>query len=282
MTLPTFIHIGPGRTATTMFYEAFVEHPEICMSRIKETEYFSTQYFGGTVRYETFFDHCAGAKAVGEISNDYFYVPEAPERIAAMLPQVKLITVLRNPFERIRSVYVYFQRYGKISPQMSFDGALRAHGELVDLNLYSVCLRRFQARFSEERLLVSFYDDLLTDPQATMQDVLRFIGVDASYVPPSVFAQVNPSVSPRMPWLNNVAWRMAKGLRRLQLHGLLGVAKRSSLARRVLFKPSDQQPSQLELSPQARYWLSERFVPDIMEVEKATGRDLTGWYASYV
>jgi hypothetical protein len=283
VTLPTFIHIGPGRTATTMLYEAFKEHPEICMSTIKETGFFTDrQYHRGMDWYQAFFGFCADALAIGEVCQDYIYVPDGPDRIAEALPSIRLITVVRNPFDRIRSIYAYWQRMGLIRPGASWEEALEQHPHIVTRACHVGCLKRYLERFPPERIRVAFYDDLVQDPVAFVQMLFEFIGVDASFVPAAVSKRVNPSVSPRFRWLNPVAFRLANRLRRWNIHTLLGWAKESPFVRSALFKSVQDPVPQVHASRQVHEMLVERFVPQIRELEHLTGRQLEAWYASEV
>ncbi len=113
MTLPNFIVIGPGKTGTTWLYQCLAAHPGIKLARnTKETVFFADYYDRGLGWYEKFFEGLDGAAAIGEVSNTYFFTPEAPARIAAAVPKVKLIAFLRNPVERVVSLYLFRLRNG--------------------------------------------------------------------------------------------------------------------------------------------------------------------------
>ena len=70
---PTFINIGPGRCATSWLLEALKAHPEIEMAKVKETEYFNTNFDRDVDWYESHFSVGSNnAQAIGEISNNYY------------------------------------------------------------------------------------------------------------------------------------------------------------------------------------------------------------------
>lgn len=280
--LQAFIHIGPGRTGTTMLYEAFFEHPDICMPVIKETNYFLNQRDTDLSRYQSFFAHCESTSVVGEISNQYFYDPRVPQRIAECLPDVRIITVLRNPFERIRSVYHFMKRDGTLDQGTSMKRTLETHPELIGQNYYGDILKRYLKYFSLDKVLIAFYDDLKRDPEEFIRSILGFIGVDASFVPEAIYRHINPSVSSRFPWLTSAAYRIADGLRRWQLYSLLNSAKRSPAVRHILFRPDRHPDSRVAPSQHTSEALANHFVPQIKEVEQITGRDLSEWYSEYV
>jgi hypothetical protein len=277
MILPTFIGIGPGRTGTSMIYEAFLAHPQICMARnTKETNYFNREYARGPEWYTAFFSDCTGAGATGEISNTYIYDPLVPARIAADLPQVKLFTILRNPFARLQSAFRYRQRSGELPPRLTLEEALDLHPDLLAQNAYGDQLARFLAVFPREQLLILFYDDLVADPAGFMARLFAYLQVDDRIQPAVIFRRVNPAVKARSPLAARLTRLAADTLRRWQLHGLLDRAKRSTAVRRLLFKESNPGVDQPDHRLNAR--LQTCFEPQIKQVETLTGRDLQHWY----
>ena len=99
--LPTFLILGAQKCGTTSLHSLLAQHPEICMSEPKETNFFNIHFDRGLEYYrETFFNSWKGHKAVGEASPSYFFLPYVPERIAAALPGVKMMVILRDPVKR--------------------------------------------------------------------------------------------------------------------------------------------------------------------------------------
>jgi hypothetical protein len=263
-----------------MLYGQLKEHPEVCMSTIKETNYFLDQYHRGLGWYQGFFRSCGGAKAIGEISNRYYLAPEVPARIAETLPNVKIMTVLRNPYDHIRSVYMYRIREGTIGADTTLDELLGRDTELITMHYYGEWLNRFLGCFPAENVLIAFYDDLEWDPGEFIRSIFRFIGVDDSIWAESVYKKINPSVVPRYAWLNSKAFHMADRLRRWQLYSVLGWAKRSSMVREILFRSTKVSINQVVFSKPTYEMLVEHFTPHIREVERITGRDLQAWCSS--
>ena len=79
--MPNFVGVGPGRSGTTWLYEVFLEHPEIGMAKVKETQFFHKNYSRGSDWYESLFVDVADKKAIGEISNEYIFDPVVPGRL---------------------------------------------------------------------------------------------------------------------------------------------------------------------------------------------------------
>jgi len=277
--LPTFIHIGPGRTATTMLYEAFKEHPDICMSTIKETNYFTDQeYHRGIDWYQSFFGHCTHSMAVGEVSNAYFHCLNAPERMNITLPNVKIVTVLRNPFDYIRSLCAYTIRKGMIDSGTRFEEILEKYPEIITHACYYNYLQGYLERFPAENVMISLFDDLIKDPTRFIQSIYMFIGVSCSFVPGVIKKRVNPSVSARYTLLNSFAYRVARHLRRWNLHSMLNWAKRSNITRSLLFKTEESSVSLVDASLTVYKELMPHLLPQIKELERISGKTLEGWY----
>jgi hypothetical protein len=137
---------------------------------------------------------------VGEASPSYLFHPLAPERVARMLPNARLIALLRNPVDRAFSHYQHEVALGR--EQLSFEDALaredeRMRGELDRMlgdptyfshawwnytyaarGRYDEQLERWFAAFSREQLLVLLTDDLASDTAGTYRGVLEFLEVD--------------------------------------------------------------------------------------------------------
>jgi hypothetical protein len=110
--LPNFLIVGAGRSGTTSLYEYLRQHPQVFMSRVKEPNYFA---FEGEIphgpgaawlratsvrtreAYEALFAEAGSARAIGEASARYLRSEGAPERIHALLPDARLVGILRNP-----------------------------------------------------------------------------------------------------------------------------------------------------------------------------------------
>ena len=136
-TLPDFLIIGAQKGGTTSLYLYLNEHPNIGGAVIKEVSFFDKNYHQGLAWYRAQFptplrklytrDVRKQNYIVGEASPGYLIYPHAPERIAKILPRVKLIALLRNPVERAYSQYRHNVERGY--EQLSFADAIEAEEE---------------------------------------------------------------------------------------------------------------------------------------------------------
>ena len=111
MTLPNFIIIGAAKAGTTALYEYLGEHPDVFVSPVKETNFFSSGHPIGTQdEYEAQFAGVRGERAIGEASVQYIASKNAAAQMRDQLPDVKLIAMLRNPADRAFSHYLMQSR----------------------------------------------------------------------------------------------------------------------------------------------------------------------------
>jgi hypothetical protein len=184
--LPTFLVIGAMKAGTTSLYHYLKSHDQIFMPHMKELEFFALEanWFRGMSWYRRQFRGSGNAVARGEASPIYTQCPThkgVPERIAAVLPDVRLVYVVRDPIARMRSHYQHLVMTGveKSPPEV----ALLQNPVYLDSSRYAMQLERYLDHFPREQILIVTSDDLKADRLATVQRVYRFLGVDPTHVP---------------------------------------------------------------------------------------------------
>lgn len=194
MALPTFFIIGAAKAGTTSLHYYLDLHPEIQMSAVKETHFFSGPAEGrpyelGRVetleRYEALFD--ASVPVRGEASPSYTSHPfrtGVPERIAELVPEARFIYSVRDPVERTVSHYRH---------RVSVGGERRTLAEVLGecsdprrqretcMSLYASQLEHYLRVFPPERFLVVDQAELLADRDAALRQVFAFLGVEPAF-----------------------------------------------------------------------------------------------------
>ncbi len=295
--LPNFLVIGAGRSGTTSLYEYLRQHPEVFMSPVKEPNYFAfadghlPQRGPGAsglrrnsvttlAEYETLFAGAGDARAIGEASPRYLRTPDAPARSAALLPEVRLVAILRDPVERAHAAYLGLRRDG-LEPAATFEEALRDEerriregwplAALVGAGLYHRHLSRYYKRFPPERIRVYLHEDLQSDPAGLLRDLLSFLDVDPRSAPDT------SRVHGRTGVVRNRAlrglWTRSRRAREA-LGPVVPRRVRDGVRARVL-RDLERPP----LDPATRARLARIFRPDILELEELIGRDLSAWLA---
>jgi hypothetical protein len=178
--LPTFVIIGAQKCGTTALHAYLSRHPEISMSRPKELDYFIEEFnlAKGEDWYRSRFDPEFAVR--GESSPNYTAYPKlerVPERMAALVPDAKLIFMVRDPVARVRAGY--YHRYSNRAESRPMREAVLAPGEsYVCRSRYHLQLTRFLDHYPLEQILLLEQEELLNDRRATLQRVYGFLGVN--------------------------------------------------------------------------------------------------------
>jgi hypothetical protein len=181
--LPDFVVIGAAKSGTTFFYHLLSQHPHVQPAVVKEPHYFNILFEDGTEWYRRCFPEPRwkdGRKTItGEASPGYIWHPLAPERMAELIPQARLIALLRSPVDRIYSDYHQRVKNGRaIRPfskaiQAAFDDPLdRKH---LSKSIYVDHLRRWSEYFPKEQMLVLKSEDFFERPVETIKLALHFL-----------------------------------------------------------------------------------------------------------
>lgn len=289
--LPNFIVIGAAKAGTTALYHYLAEHPEVFMSRVKETNYFAYGLDGQgqllygdpelhdfpikTLReYEELFAGADNAGAIGEASPIYLESPHAAGRIRELIPNARIICSLRHPVDRAYSNYqMYLRRRGlRLDPIRDLTATAswaRPDSRHMRIGFYFEQLARYFDAFPRDHIHVILFDDLKRNAAETVQNVYRFLNVDPKFVPD--FA--SPHAIGGMP-----ASRLIEGVltRRAIMSALKPWIPRraANWVRRLRSRNLRQAPS---LPAELVNELTRPFRDDIAKTSKLIGRDLQHW-----
>lgn len=200
--LPSALIIGAQRCGSTALFSYLAGHPDVLRPFGKEIHYFDFHYAKGIRWYRGRFPYSRQLRR-GALTLDatphYLLHPLVPQRAAQLLPEVKLIAVLRNPVDRALSHYQHEVRGGRES--LSFAEALdqeseRLAGEEERLRnepdyyswnhhrysytrrgVYVEQLQRWLQHFPRSQLLVLQSESLFRDPPVGMKAVHQFLGL---------------------------------------------------------------------------------------------------------
>lgn len=275
--IATFAVIGPGKAGTTWMYSLLKAHPEVCVAAAKETMFFDANYHRGVGWYHRFYEACDGQAAVGEVCNSYIFSEEAPARMHAYNPGMKLVTSLRNPIDRAFSNYLFWLRNAQVSG--SFEDLLVARPELLVQGLYAMHLERYLGHFPARQLLVLAFDDLKRDPLAFARRLLEFLGVDPEHVPEVAGDKVLAASRPRSRVAARVVKRAAVAVRRVGMPDLVTRVKGGALPRLLYRQYGDgDYPS---IRAETRAELVRYFASDVARLSRLTGRDYAAlWFGT--
>ena len=185
--LPNFLVIGAMKAGTTSLFNYLALHPDVATGATKEIEFFSRddRWSRGVSWYSEFFTYAGDARAVGECSTGYTkypQFPDAPARIAETLSDVRLVYVVRDPIERIRSHYEHAVLAGVET--RSIDEAVTTTPEYVDISSYARQVHRYLDAFDAARILVASASDLRERRRSTLARIFAFLDVDPNWWTP--------------------------------------------------------------------------------------------------
>ncbi|HXB65443.1 MAG TPA: sulfotransferase [Solirubrobacteraceae bacterium] len=233
--VPDFFLVGHPKCGTTALWEMLRNHPQIFMPEGKELWFLAPELRSarrGGGRAETLEDYLALFAAarpdqrVGEATPLYLSSHTAAANIAALAPKARVIAILREPADFLRSFHLQcLQNHTESETDLRRALALepaRRRGERIPADAprprellysehvrYAEQLRRFHAVLPREQVLVLIYDDFRADNEATVRRVLRFLNVDPNH--PIAAVDANPSVRVRSPRLHNVVRAVSVG-----------------------------------------------------------------------
>lgn len=296
--LPDFFLVGAAKSGTTALAKRLDQHPGVYVCKPKEPNFFafppdSTPTCVGPVSsdrlhkkllrysvtsrsdYEALFAPAEPGQRRGDASVRYLYTADSAERIAAAVPDAKIVAILRDPVARMHSHYHMNVRNG-LEP-LPFAEALVAETQRIAagwgwdwhytaVGRYGEQLRRYAERFDSSRLLVLFHDELESDPDALWRRLCEFLEIDPGFRP-DLEQRVFAGRTPRSRWLRRLVWEdnPIKSIARRVVPGAL----RKRVAERV---NKANQTSVTPLSNAARAQLRERFDEDAALLSDLLGR----------
>jgi hypothetical protein len=197
MNLPDFICIGVQRAGTTWLYECLKEHPDVFVPETKELHFFNDNFEKGIEFYSNFFEEAdPTSQVIGELTPNYYHDEKALKRIHEVLPNVKIILVLREPVSR---AYSHYQLSSTNQCKgMTFDQALQETPIIKTLSLQSTFVKQVLSLFPSENIHIQIYDDLRERPQHFISEIFNFLKVNASFTPSSIDKRVNRIIFPKL------------------------------------------------------------------------------------
>ncbi len=301
MTLPDFIVIGAPKAGSTALHAALADHPQLHLSPVKEPKYFlcdgrppprqtgpgdahsRQEWIWRRSHYEALFADAPPGTLVGESTPLYLQDLPAHRRMARLVPDARLIAVIRDPVDRAYSNWAHLWSDG-LEPEADFLAACAAEDDrqrrgwapfwrYKGQGRYGEQLEHLFSVFPREQVHVLRYRELVDRPQATLDAICTFLGVDpgvvGSVAPENVSTFVADTPVNRAlrqavrtgaragAWFPPRAWRQAS-------IPLLWGLKRSHANRPELTEPQ-------------RASLVAEFEDDIDHLEALTGQTFTDW-----
>lgn len=218
LTLPNFLVLGSGQSGSSWLQDNLCCHPEVFLPSKKETHYFSREFHKWPLGYYASLFAKGEDKIRGEITPIYTLLkPDRIRFIQKIMPEVRLIIIIRNPIERAWSAgrrviskvapslgttfdeiddaefYEFFRKEWTYRPERGMAGYFESgllQGE------YSRAIDKWLTFFPQQQLLVCFFEELRTDPKSFLIRICNHIGastdIDWRALPLSKVVNKNP------------------------------------------------------------------------------------------
>jgi Sulfotransferase family len=218
MSLPDFLIIGAPKAGSTALYSALDLHPQLFLSTPKEPKYFLTneqrperkhhrgpgdahsrqEWIWREAEYRRLFDAAPPHTLRGESTPFYLWQRSAHQRLSAVVPDAKLIAIIRDPVDRAYSNWTHLRSDG-LEPEADFAHACALEEQRVSrgwapfwryqgLGRYGEQFQHLFRYFPREQVYVLRYRKLIDHPSHTLDNIARFLGVEPGLVgviPPS-------------------------------------------------------------------------------------------------
>jgi hypothetical protein len=300
MALPDFLVIGAPKAGTTALHAALARHPALYMSPVKEPKFFLTDgpppTRGGpgdaqTYRehvwrredYEALFEGAPEGALRGESTPFYLYDQAAQLRIHELIPQARLIVILRDPAERAHSNWTHLWSAG-LEPindvvraceeeERRIAAGWAAFWHYAGLGRYGEQLDHLYTLFPREQVLVFRYRALLEQPAETLDRICSFLGVEPGIITEvpreNVTAHPDPTLRHRI--IARVLRISTTADAFLPGHPLTAITR--PLERALQQNGRPRRP----LTWDQRQALIPYFQSDVRLLEKVTGQDFSDW-----
>lgn len=273
MALPNFLNIGTMKGGTTSLFYYLEAHPDVYMPKAKELHFFVAErnWSRGLAWYEAQFEDSGDASVVGEASPSYSNFPQwkgVPGRIADNLPNARLIYVMRDPLERMKSHYRHEVIMGREAHPP--DEALTTDTSYFFRSCYALQLEQYLEHFSPSQILLITSEELREDRSKTMSKVYKFLSL--RQMPDGPESEFHRSDEKRRRGRLGKAIKAVPGYQKIA--GIVPERIKSRLG--GLAYQSVDTPG-TELSPKREEELRAALAPDVERLSKMMGTEFKGW-----
>lgn len=199
---PDFVGIASGKAGTTWWWRLLQEHPSVAPNRLQQKELCYFYHFGyhgidihaiETYR-QAFAAHPDGI--CGEWSPGYLHFPLAMEYLAKTVPGAKILAIVRNPVDRILSAYNQ-QLSGRArilslkGDRLKFFETFSIFPSIIQQSVLFLPFQSLLKLFERSQVLLLQYEQCVQNPAVEIAKTYRFLGIDETFIPPSLQKRVN-------------------------------------------------------------------------------------------
>ena len=193
--LPHFLGLGTQKGGTTTLHQLLSQHPQVYLPACKEVHYFDLNHLAGETWYRSHFQAATTTQKCGDITHFYLFHPDVPQRIQQLLPDARMIVLLRHPVDRAISQLFHAKKRGfeplEPADALQAETSRLASGDPISLQKHSYVsrsryleqLERYEARFPSDQMLIMRSEDLFEQPVKIWQTLQQFLGLQSVELP---------------------------------------------------------------------------------------------------
>jgi hypothetical protein len=306
MVIPTFFIVGAPRCGTSSLFAYLDAHPKVYACEPKEPYHFGSDIalswrpFADRKDYLQLFEGARDDQMAGEATVLYLYSKTAPHEIKAFSPSAKIIIMLRDPVEVLRSYHALNllllnddltdveqalaaepdRRLGRRIPWTCETPFALQYSTIVS---YTEHVQRYMQVFGRDRVRCILFDDFQREPDRVYSETLAFLGLEPRRSP--TFTAYNQTrrwrsqrLAPFVALPHRIGLRLcfcipAGRARRLTIAAMNLALHLPTTALQDASRPSP-------MPPKLRSALRERFRDDVERLAQLLGRDLSSWVRS--
>ena len=301
--LPQFVIAGAPKAGTTALHAALATHPALYLPPVKEPKYYLTdgrppprggqrgpgdahsaqEWIWRREEYLALFDGAPAGAVRGESTPFYLYDRAAQARLAADVPAVKVVVVVRDPVDRAYSNWAHLRADG-LEPEADFGAAVALEEQRIadgwapfwhyrGLGRYGEQLRELYRRVPREQVFLLRYRQLVDTPRETLDRVSGFLGVEAGVAHTVAPENVKPFVADTARY--RLLSRLARGGAALGAHVPPQVWRQVSRPLTAALRAG--RAPRPALPVEVRREVLAPLLPDIALLEELTGESFADW-----
>jgi hypothetical protein len=193
--LPDFLIIGVQKSGTTALSMNLSRHPDVYMAgrdgRPQEIHFFNSNWRRGLDWYRQHFTH--PEKLQGDRTPNYLSDTISHARMAATVPNAKLVITLRNPTDRAYSHWNHFNQIAERTERwgwtvMPFRDAIEQRhipimNAILDAGQYMTKINQLLTHYARDKIHILIAERLRASRETEYAALLRFLGLGPSTIP---------------------------------------------------------------------------------------------------
>lgn len=272
--MPDFLIIGAQKCGTSSLADLLREDPEVFLPASKELHFFSrdaeplTQK--GLDSYERNFDRAASGQSCGEATPNYLASRFAATKVRSVLPDARLLVLVRDPIERAVSAFLHAQRMRVIPKSMTFDMAIERDARqcgarwtsIIRDGFFDIGLSRWLDQFSREQIRITLLENLVDNHEFELTAIYEHLGI-----------KIPANGPPCLPHSNRARHHILPQVQRVVVRTL---PTRHPI-RRLVARASKKPVVRPLLSLRTIDMLRDLYADHILNLERQTSLDLRKW-----